>query len=130
MQSLISRVLLPRAYKPMIRSATPSASIVSRFLMNWGSKVELRSLGVDTVTSPKGVCTCFCILPLRRLPVSRSSSERWASISPSSAAFSILSNNGANAPSLPNKDLPDFNCSRALFLMLSKLNSCSIKKLC
>lgn len=45
------------------------ADIVSRFLMNWGSKLELRSRGVDTVTSPNGVWTRFCIFPLRRLPI-------------------------------------------------------------
>lgn len=58
---LISRVLLPRAYKLIIRSATPSARIVSRFLMNCESKLELRLRGVDTVTSPNEVWTCFCI---------------------------------------------------------------------
>ena len=79
------------------------ARIVSRFLMNWGSKLELRSRGMETVTSPNGVWTYFCILPLRRFPLWRSSSVRWASISPSKAAFNILSNRGAKAPSLPNK---------------------------
>ena len=129
-QSLISRVLLPRAYRPIIRSATPSARMVSRFLINCGSKLELRSRGVDTVTSPNGVWTCFCIFPLRRLPIWRSSSVRCASISPSRAAFRILSNKGAKAPSLPNKGLPAFSCSIALFLILSKSNSSFIKKLC
>lgn len=43
-------------------------------------------------------------------------------------ALRILSSKGAKAPSLPNKDLPDFNCSRALFLILSKSNSSFIKK--
>ena len=47
-QSLISRVLLLRAYRPIIRLATPFARMVSCFLMNWGSKLELRSRGVET----------------------------------------------------------------------------------
>lgn len=36
-QSLISLVLFPIAYRPIIRSETPSARMVSRFLINWGS---------------------------------------------------------------------------------------------
>ena len=35
-----------------------------------------------------------------------------------------------NPPSLPNKGLPAFSCSIALFLKLSKSNSFFIKKLC
>lgn len=42
----------------------------------------------------------------------------------------ILSNKGANAPSLPNKGLPALSCSIALFLILSKSNSSFINKLC
>ena len=38
-----------------------------------------------------------------------------------------ISNNGAKTPSLPNKGLPAFNCSIALFLILSKSNSSFIK---
>ena len=39
-----------------------------------------------------------------------------------------ISNSGAKAPSLPNKGLPAFSCSMALFLILSKSNSSFIKK--
>lgn len=100
---------------------------VPRFLMNWGSKLELRSRGVETVTSLNEIWTCFCILPLRQLPM-RSFSVRWASISPSRVAFNMLSSKGAKAPSLPDNGLPSFSCSIALFLMLSKSNSSFIKK--
>ena len=34
-QLLMSRVLVPRAYRPIIRSAIPSDSMVSLFLTNW-----------------------------------------------------------------------------------------------
>lgn len=55
---------------------------------------------------------------------------KMASVSPSRAAFNILFNRGAKAPSLPNKGLPACNCSMPLFLILSKSNSAFIKKLC
>ena len=58
--------------KPLLGKDGAFAPLLESIL----SKVELRSRGVDTVTSPIEVCTCFCILPLRRLPLMRSSSER------------------------------------------------------
>ena len=90
-QPLIFLVLFPFAYKPIIRSATPSARIVSRFLINWGSKLELRSRGVETVTSPKGVWTYFCIFPLRRLPI-----KGLPAFSYSMALFLILSKSNSS----------------------------------
>src|SRR5690606_24552864 len=51
---------------------------------------------------------------------------RWVtSISPSKAASRKLFSNGANAPSLPYNDLPERNCSRAFFLISSRLNCSS-----
>ena len=107
---LISRVLVPRAYMLMIWSAIPSARMVSRFLTVSGLKEPSRSRGVSTVTSPYFVCTVLLILPLRRLPELRSTLLRWASISPSKAAFRIRSSIGAKAPSLPKSASPLRSC--------------------
>src|SRR5690606_36463967 len=52
-------------------------------------------------------------------------SSRCDSISPSKAASRKLFSNGANAPSLPYNDLPERNCSRAFFLISSRLNCSS-----
>ena len=117
--SLISLVLLPMAYRPMILSASESARIFSRLRTTWGSKVPSRSRGVFMVTSPIEVCTCLLMWPLRRLPHSRSPLSRWLSISPSRALLSRFSNSGANTPSLPERGTPAFNCSMAFALNCS-----------
>ena len=74
--SLISLVLLPMAYRPMILSASESARIFSRLRTTWGSKVPSRSRGVFMVISSIDVCTCLLICPLRRLPISSSTPSR------------------------------------------------------
>ena len=43
--SLISLVLLPMAYRPIIRSARDSSMTFSRLCITWGSKVPSRSWG-------------------------------------------------------------------------------------
>src|SRR5690606_33777035 len=87
--------------------------------------VPLRSRVLFRSTGPLDVCTVLRVLPFRRLPSWRSSSSRCDSISPSKAASRKLFSNGANAPSLPYNDLPERNCSRAFFLISSRLNCSS-----
>src|SRR5690606_1405167 len=112
-------------YMPRILPSNVSASTVSRFLTSSGSNVPLRSRLVSSTTGPLDVCTVLRVLPFRRLPSWRSSSSRCDSISPSKAASRKLFSSGANAPSLPYNDLPERNCSRAFFLISSRLNCSS-----
>src|SRR5690554_6624894 len=121
----MSRKLMPSPYMPRILPSNVSASTVSRFLTSSGSNVPLRSRLVSSTTGPLDVCTVLRVLPFRRLPSWRSSSSRCDSISPSKAASRKLFSNGANAPSLPYNDLPERNCSRAFFLISSRLNCSS-----
>src|SRR5690606_137309 len=112
-------------YMPRILPSNVSASTVSRFLTSSGSNVPLRSRLVSSPTGPLDACTVLRVLPIRRLPSWLSSSSRCDSISPSKAASRKLFSSGANAPSLPYNDLPERNCSRAFFLISSRLNCSS-----
>ncbi|MNH22221.1 hypothetical protein D3C73_1163870 [compost metagenome] len=119
----MSRKLIPRPYIPSILDSRLSARMVSRFRISSGSKVPVRSRGVSMVSVPSDVLSCFWPLPFFRLPELRSSSSKWPSNSACKAASKKCFSNGANAPSLPYRDLPERNCSKAFFLINSKSNS-------
>lgn len=95
----ISLRLIPRPYMPIIFCSRLSARIVSPLRINSGSKVELRSLGVSTVTVPEEVRTSLLVLPFFRLPERRSSVSRWLLSSASNAESKKLFSKGAKAPS-------------------------------
>ena len=72
----MSRRLMPKPYMLRIRGSRFSASTVSRFFTICGSKLEERSRDVSSSMLPSEVRTCFLTLPLRRLPLPRSSESR------------------------------------------------------
>jgi hypothetical protein len=66
----MSRTVIPRAYKAMIRSLNPS-SRVWPFRTICGSKLPLRSLGTARSTAPTSVSSVLAVMPLRLLPLPR-----------------------------------------------------------
>jgi len=63
----MSRVVMPRAYRAMIRSLKP-LSRVWPLRTICGSKLPARSRGTARSTAPISVSTVFPVLPLRLLP--------------------------------------------------------------
>ena len=66
----MSRVVMPRAYKAMIRSLNPSSRVWPLRTI-CGSKVPLRSRGTARSTAPTSVSTVLPVAPLRLLPLPR-----------------------------------------------------------
>jgi hypothetical protein len=66
----MSRVVIPRAYKAMIRSLKP-VSRVCPLRTICGSNVPLRSRGTATFTAPISVSSVLPVVPLRLFPLPR-----------------------------------------------------------
>src|SRR5262249_39646083 len=63
----MSRVVMPRAYKAMIRSLNPSSRVWPLRTI-CGSNVPARSRGTATSTAPTSVSTVLPVVPLRLFP--------------------------------------------------------------
>ena len=66
----MSRAVMPRAYKAMIRSLKPSSRVWPLRTI-CGSKVPFRSRGTARSTAPTSVSTVLPVVPLRLLPLPR-----------------------------------------------------------
>ena len=64
----MSRVIMPRAYKAMIRSLKPSSRVWPLRTI-CGSNVPLRSLGTAKSTAPTSVSSVLPVVPFRLLPL-------------------------------------------------------------
>ena len=66
----MSRVVMPRAYKAMIRSLNPSSRVWPLRTIR-GSNVPWRSRGTARSTAPTSVSTVLGVMPLRLFPLPR-----------------------------------------------------------
>lgn len=122
---------MPSPYREIILFSSASPRYVWRFFTSSGSKLLLRSRGVESSNALCSVFTVFVDLPFLRLFVPFSlSSPRCACISPWSAASSICLINGVSTPCLPLNGLPRFSSLMALSWNKGKIEILQCSLLC